>query len=265
MLKLLKTILFLLLLILIAIPAEAQRWKILRYEASFGIGTCNIFGDIGGSATRSNLYGLKDIKLTTSRPSLVLGVRYKLEENMALKLNLNFCMGGGSDAGSIHATEQRAYTFTSLLFEQSMQYEYYIIHEDAVKKSAAVFNRRGMMNNYSKISVYGFAGLGGLYYMPSLKGTTPTPSMETRLGSGYTLTVPFGIGAKLVYSDHWSFNAELGYHYTLSDGLDGLTSVGSHANDIYWLLQVSAIYRIRTSRNGLPEFMENWFQRKLGR
>jgi hypothetical protein len=257
--KLLKPLLFFLLIGLLSFPSEAQRWKILRYEASFGIGTCNIFGDIGGSATANNLYGLKDLTFNSTRPSLIFGARYKLMENQSLKLNINFCMGGGSDVGSKHFTEGRDYSFTSYLSEQSLQYEYYFIHEDAIKRSTAVYNHRGMMNNYSRISAYGFAGLGGLFYVPSLKGTSPTPELETRLGTGYTLTIPVGIGAKLVYSDHWSFNAELGYRYTLSDGLDGLTSKYSHSNDIYWIASVSACYRIKTARNGLPDFMARWF------
>ena len=263
MLKLLKSILFLLLLMLIAVPAEAQRWKILRYEASFGIGTCNIFGDIGGSATRNNLYGLKDITFSSTRPSLIFGARYKLQENMALKFNINFCMGGGTDAGSVNA--ERNYTYISFLSEQSLQYEFYFLTEDKIKRSGATYNRRGMVNNYSRIGFYGFAGLGGLFYTAKVTGTQPFPGIDTRLGPGYTLTLPVGLGLKYVYSDHWSFNAELGYHYTLSDGLDGLTSKYSKANDIYWMATVTACYRIKTNRNGYPEFLSRWFLPRPGR
>src|SRR5664279_1037367 len=124
--KLLKPFLFFLLILVIAFPSEAQRWKILRFEASIGLGSCNIFGDIGGSPTQANLFGLKDIQFSSSRPSLITAVRYKLDENMALKFNLNLCMGGGSDANSVHAEALRTYTFTSFLSEQSLQFEYYI-------------------------------------------------------------------------------------------------------------------------------------------
>jgi hypothetical protein len=262
---LLKPLLFFLFAALLVFPAEAQRWKILRFEGSIGLGSCNIFGDIGGSATQANLFGLKDIQFSTSRPSLVLGARYKLDENMALKLNINLCLGGGTDAKSIHAENGRTYSFTSFLAEQSLQYEYYIISEDKIRHSNALFTHSGMINNYSRISFYGFAGLGGLFYSAKITGTSPTPDLETKLGPGYTLAIPAGLGLKFVYSDHWSFNAEIGYRYSLSDGLDGLTTKYSKANDIYWITSVTACYRIKTNRDGYPDFLYRWFLPKPNR
>ncbi len=263
--KLLKPFLISLLLIAFALPSEAQRWKILRFEGSIGLGSCNIFGDIGGSATQENLFGLKDIRFSTTRPSLISSLRYKLDANMALKFNLNFCMGGGSDVNSIHAELGRTYKFTSFLSEQSLQFEYYLLSEDKVRKSNALYTRSGMMNNYSKIGVYLFGGVGGLFYTGKVTGTSPTPEADIMTKPGYTLTVPAGIGAKLVWSDRWSFNAELGYRYTLSDGLDGLTTQYSHFTDIYWMTTVTACYRIKTNRNGYPDFLYKWFLPKPGR
>jgi len=256
--------LIVLLVISFTLNLSAQKWKILRFEAALGVGSCNIFGDIGGSPTNSNLFGLKDISFSTSRPSLVFGFRYKLVENMALKFNLNFCMGGGSDKSSpVAETKARGYTFTSILSEQSLQYEFYIIPEDKIHHSSAGYSRSGMMNNYSMISAYLFGGLGGAFYTAKVGGTPLLDGsgqpVDIRTPSGYTLVIPAGIGAKMVWSDRWSFNAEMGYRYTISDGLDGLTSKFSKANDIYWMTTITACYRIKTNRNGYPDFLYRWF------
>jgi hypothetical protein len=260
-----KPFLVIFLVIFVLSPSYSQRWKILRFEASVGLGSCNIFGDIGGSATEANLFGLKDIRINSSRPSIIGGIRYKLDENMAVKFNLNFCMGGGTDAGSKHAEELRNYKFISFLSEQSLQFEYYLLSEDKIRRSNALYTRSGMMNNYSKLGVYLFGGIGGAFYAAKVSGTSPTPYLETLAKPGYTLAAPIGVGAKLVWSDRWSFNAELGYRYTLSDGLDGLTSKFSKANDIYWMTTITACYRIKTNRNGYPDFLYRWFLPKPGR
>ena len=235
----------------------SQRWKLLRYEVMGGVGSANVFGDIGGAATQSNLFGLKDLRIQYTRPSFSVGIRYKLQENMALKLNLIYGFAAESDKSSVNDTRRLSYT--TRLFEQSLQYEYYFLKEDRRKHSAASYSRRGMINNYSRVAMYGFAGLGGLAYTPKLHVEGFAPPPQNILGPGYTLVFPVGIGAKYIYSDRFAFNAELGGRMSLSDGLDGYTSISSKANDIYYFLSISIAYRLKTGRNGLPKFMENWF------
>src|SRR4030042_7100504 len=96
----LRNILILILLLSFSVSeGYSQKWKLRRYEAIVGIGTAHYFGDIGGSADKNNLFGIKDIELFNTRPSAYLGIRYKLRHNMAVKANFIFGFLKGSDEG----------------------------------------------------------------------------------------------------------------------------------------------------------------------
>ena len=76
----------------ISLSSFGQKWKMTRYEAIFGIGAANYFGDIGGSPADGNMLGLRDLTLGDTRPSFYLGARYKILENLSVKFNCNwFC------------------------------------------------------------------------------------------------------------------------------------------------------------------------------
>lgn len=240
----------LLLLLCLPLTADAQKWKLRRYEALFGVGTSNYFGDIGGSADADNLWGIKDIKIRSTRPSFYLGARYKIRANVAVKMNLMYGFIAGDDEGSKNT--DRGFKFYSHIFEPSFQAEYSIISEEQRRRSGAMFNKRGMMNNYSQFNVYLYAGIGGLFYSPveneALKsGVYYEPGYKK-----YGISFPAGIGAKYVISQSWSIGAEFGVRWTTTDYLDAYTSRYSTANDLYYFTHVHGIYRIRTDRSGYP-------------
>ncbi|MFP4059811.1 MAG: DUF6089 family protein [bacterium] len=263
-----KKSIFLTLLMIFTVTATfSQRWKLRRYEASFGIGSTNIFGDVGGTADENNLYGLKDIRFGETRPSVHAGLRYKITQLMAVNLNINYGYGIGNDEGS--RNNDRGYTFRTSIFEPSVQYEYYIIPEEKRTKSAAIFNRRGMINNYSKIGLYAFAGAGGAIFNPELEGAEARSAEETSGYSTFTIAFPIGLGLKYTIDDRWFVGFELGGRYTLTDWLDGFnpTVEANTARDIYYFSSVSAVYRIKTDRTGVPLFLRkiNLNRKRIGK
>lgn len=251
-----KLILLFLVLMIIPVSSFAQKWKLRRYEANFSIGTSHFYGDIGGTADLNNAAGFKDIQLQFTRPSLGFGARYKLAGDMAVKLNLIYGFIAGNDDGS--RNDGRNYSFTSTIFEPSFQFEYYIIPESRSISSAALFNRRGMVNNYSKIYVYAFGGIGGVIGNPKLKdgaGNDITPENMGKVG----LAFPIGAGLKYTIDSKWSIGLELGRRFTTTDYLDGKYTyesggqiLDSKHNDLYDFGMLSAIYKIQTNRRGLP-------------
>ena len=118
-----------LLVLLILLPAvsHAQRWKLRRYEAMFGVGTSNFFGDIGGTSDKNNLFGFKDIQVQYTRPVFDVALRYKLSGEMAVKFSMIYGMIAGNDINS--RNDQRNFAFRSTIFEPSLQFEYYILPE----------------------------------------------------------------------------------------------------------------------------------------
>ena len=235
-------------LLLFPIIANAQSWKLKRYEASLGIGSVNFFGDIGGTEDISNALGFKDIQLQFTRPIISFGARYKITDNTSVKMNLSYGLMSGNDNGS--RNDLRNFAFTSTIFEPSFQFEYYILSEAKRKSSMALFNHRGMINNFSNLYLYLFSGVGGAIF-------NPKPSEEFVLYfkdnfSKFGIVVPVGIGLKIPFSSDWSLGFEFGRRFTTTDYIDGYTSKFSKHNDTYYFGVFSAIYKIRSNRNGLP-------------
>ena len=239
-------------LLIVCIPqnSEAQKWKLRRYEGMVGAGFCNYFGDIGGASTDNNWLGIKDLSIKHTRPSFYLGARYKIQPNIAVKMNLMYGFLAGHDEGGKNAN--RGYSFNTSLFEPGLQGEYSLISEEQRRRTTAMFNKRGMMNNYSQINVYLYAGIGGVFFNPR-----PNEALENSVNydpnhSRFGLVFPAGIGVKYVISDSWSLGAEFGVRLTTTDYLDAYTSVFSNRNDLYYFGQIHGIYRIKTSREGYP-------------
>ena len=226
----------------------AQKWKLRRYEAVAGIGTAHYFGDIGGAANEHNLFGIRDIELFNTRPSFYLGARYKIRNNMAIKVNFIFGFLKGDDEGS--KNNDRNLAFTSKIFEPSAQFEYSIISEEQKYRTSAMFNKRGMINNYSHYNIYAFAGIGSVFgWVAPLKELENFYEPKTEFG----LAFPIGLGLKYVMSSNLSIGFEFGGRLTTTDLLDGYHSEKfSHASDVYYFAVFNAIYRIKTSRRGFP-------------
>ena len=243
-------IFFLIALIVIPLSSSAQRWKLRRYEGSFGLATTNFFGDLGGTADDENLAGFKDVQLNYTRPSLVTGVTFRLREDLNLKMNMIFGFIAGDDIDS--RNDGRNFAFTSTIFEPSFQFEYYLISETSRITSSALFNKRGMVNNYSNIYIYAFGGFGGVYSNPK-----PQKDFINRFEDNFSkfgIAFPVGLGLKYTIDSNWSLGFEFGRRFTLTDYMDGYTSPFSKHNDTYYIGAFSAIYKLRTDRNGLPVF-----------
>ena len=242
------------LLMIFSLPSGmyAQKWKLRRYEGVFGVGFNSYFGDIGGSASTENLFGIKDISIKSTRPSFYLGARYKIRENVSVKMNFNYGFISGNDEGS--KNNDRGFQFSSQIFEPSIQAEYSIISEEQRARSNALFNKRGMINNFSQINLYLYAGIGAVKHI-----TKPNDAMMASVNydpdhSTFGIVFPIGLGLKYVLNQSWSVGAEFGVRWTFTDMLDAYTSQWSKANDLYYLGVINGIYRIKTSREGYPIF-----------
>jgi hypothetical protein len=239
------------LLLISCISGFSQKWKLTRYEAMAGIGTANYFGSIGGSSGTNNWFGLKDIDILGTRPSFYGAARYKIQQDQALKFNLVFGWLSASDKGS--KNQARGYSFNTYFSEQSIQLEYSFLKEDSRRTSYALFNRRGMMNNYSKFGGYFFGGVGGIFYKPVFNGTKYADGDVINTSAGYALIIPAGIGFKMIYNNYYALGIEFGGRYTFSKYLDGFNNVlYSKAKDLYYFGDIHIIYRIKTSRKGFP-------------
>ena len=234
---------------LLSTSAFGQRWKYYRHEVSFGAGSANYFGDIGGSPDASKLLGLKDYRISETRFNAHVGWTYFYTKDFAVRGNLGYAILTASDAKS--KLEYRGLSFNSNIIEFSGQAEYFILSEYKRRHAAAVFNRRGMVNATAKYGVYTFAGLGGVYMMPKVSG----PVSGGHITNGYSpvnMVFPVGIGARLSLAKRWSIGYEIGARFSTSDYIDGFHTIWSKSPDVYWFTTFYGIYKIKTDRYGYP-------------
>jgi len=240
--------------VLMVEPSMAQRWKMRRYEVGAGIGVTQVFGDIGGTLDQKNWFGLKDIKIDETRLAFPVNVRYRLLPLYSLKINGTLAFGHGDDADS---RNNRGRAYRTMLAEFSAQGEYYFLAEERRYKSAAMFNKRGMVNNYMSFAGYGFVGLGGVYSRATVtyNGYDPGPYDRVK-NNNIGVIMPFGIGFKYIISDRLLINAELGYRYSFTDYIEGFSQIqDSKHKDVYYFLQVGVGYKINTNSRGIPKFL----------
>jgi OmpA-OmpF porin, OOP family len=244
----------------IVISAYTQQWKLKRMEGIFGVGTANVYSDLGGAPNAANLLFIKDITFRTTRPSAYAGVRYRIDPRTTAKVSLIYGYSKTEDySGS--RNENRGFSSITQLVEFAANYEYYFLPEQRRMRSAAIFNRRGMVNDYLSFAAYVFIGIGSTFYWPHLELSEKRPGDHYKNNMGVTASLPIGIGFKYIISDKWIFGYEIGYRQTISDYLDGFKSPSSKRPDVYWISTFNLSYRIATSRRGLPMFMDKRWKR----
>jgi hypothetical protein len=251
---LIYSVLVLVLASLVLEPAFGQRWKLRRYEIGGGLGMTQVFGDIGGTINQRNWFGLRDIKLDETSMVFPIYVRYKIDPVYSVKTNLALGFGHGDD---IDSRNNRGRSYKTMLTELSVQGEYYIVPEEKRYKSAAMFNRRGMINNYMSFGVYTFVGIGATYSRASVNFTQEQYPFDKIVPNSIGVVFPFGLGIKYILDDQWQVGSELGYRYSLNDFIDGYTQeLASKHNDVYYFLSLSLCYKLETSRRGIPGFLD---------
>jgi hypothetical protein len=265
---------FFLVLFIAALSLNAQSWKLMRWEFMVGTGTAHIFGDFTGipSVNNENMFGLKDIVWEDTRPSMVFAMRYKISNRFSARMNLMY--GRGTADGRTNEYNPRDAVAKVNLIELSPQIEYYFIREEKKARSAAIFNRRGMLNNYSTFTAYLFTGVGGLLYNPTeIEGFFVDRRAYNSRQRGYPLEVhekqflftgviPAGIGAKYILDSRIVLGVEIGGRLTFSDKVDGFKPdqtrlvdevyPNGSAKDFYYFTSINLSYKLRTNQNGWP-------------
>ncbi len=243
-----RYVIILIVSLLFLIPdSYSQIWKLRRYEMEGGFGMTNYFGDIGGYSNGDNVLGLKDLSAKSISGIFNIGMRYKMLEKTWLKFNLGFGSLRGSDQGGTN--DERGIKFNTFLFEPSLRLEQAII-SGKDERSYLMMKGRGISSFRNSFSLYLFGGIGGALVSPK-----PKEDPYDRMTNGKSAIIfPLGVGMKLALDPNWSVGADMGWRFSTSDYLDGFSSQYSDHNDVYFLLNVSLIWKLRTSRRNLPVF-----------
>jgi hypothetical protein len=245
-----RSLLTILLFCFIISLADGQIWKLKRWEAVVGLGPSFFFGDVGGYSKTKNILGLRDITYKQTRFDLNVNLKYRITQDINLRLSFT--------SGFLHATdirgsnENRGFESSTLIIEPAFIGEYYFIKNKA--EDSYLFTKgqnTGFIGLVKSLDFYAFTGIGGLGY--SIKGNSRLENFGINSG-GFTAVIPVGIGATLIYSPNYNFGVELSGRYSFSDNLDGYTSQYSSSNDVYYFLNFTVTYKLKTGANGWPSF-----------
>ncbi len=247
-----KKLVIYILFVLFVLPysADAQRWKRNRYEILAGLGTVNVFGDLGGGSEPAKHHTL-DIDMKGTRVAAFVGGRYKIKELLAVKASLIFAYANASDKYTTNfARANRGVTTNTFFIEPSAQLEYSLIKERYGRRYTFSNIRRF---NISHVNTYVFLGVGGLFYFPKKEVL-----VDRGIGKAKNIAVafPMGVGFKYAINRVYTFGIEIGHRYTTTDYIDGHNDAhkANTANDSYLFVLFSISKRLRTSRRGLPKF-----------
>jgi hypothetical protein len=236
---------------LIQVSFGQDLWRRQRYEAIAGIGTTQFFGDVGGFSRGKNILGFKDISFSQTRFNFSLGLKYRVLEDLNLRINMAY--------GMLHATDShgsnvgRGYEAATSILEPSLMAEYYFIKSSLGNSYLFSSGKGGYNKNLaSALEFYVFLGIGGVSFNVDKNAKLEALGMQSE---GFSPVIPVGVGATLILKPQYNLGLELGGRYAFSDYLDGFTSQHSSSNDVYYFLNVTFTYKIRTNDNGLPSFL----------
>jgi Domain of unknown function (DUF6089) len=245
-----RSFLTVLLLCFIVLFADAQIWKMKRYEVVVGLGPSFFFGDVGGYSNTKNILGIRDITFRQIRFDLNVNLKYRITQTFDIRLSLA--------SGLLHATdirgsnENRGYEASMQIFEPALICEYYFIKNKAENSWLFIKGQKtGLIGLIRSLDFYAFTGIGGLSY--SIKGNSKLENFGINHG-GFTAVIPVGLGSTLIYTPNFNFGVELTGRYSFSDNLDGYTSQYSSSNDVYYFFNFTIIYKLKTGAKGWPSF-----------
>jgi len=222
----------------------------------FGIGPSFSFPDIGGYTQGDNILGFKDLSYRQTRFDINGSLKYRISRTANLRLSLTYAMLHATDLRG--SNEGREYESVTNLFEPAVMVEYYFI-KNKYESSYLFLKGKSLWGMLSSLDFYAFTGLGGASYFVDMndalvsRGVTEPGSTDDR---GFSLVVPGGVGATLIFNPNLNFGLEFGGRWSSSDYLDGFSPniIPNKAKDKYYFLNFTVTYKLKTTAKGWPSF-----------
>jgi hypothetical protein len=235
---------------IVSISNSQMIWTLRRWEATAAIGPSFFFGDVGGYSQTKNILGLRDITFKQIRFNLNANIKYRINQYVNARFSLTSGILRATDIRG--SNENRGYQATTYIIEPALIGEYYFIKNKA--ENSYLFtkgNKPDLIGLVKSLDFYVFAGIGGCGYTITENAALEKRGFKT---GGFTAVIPVGLGSTLIYSPNFNFGVELSYRYSFSDNLDGYTSQYSRSNDVYYFLNFTITYKLKTGAKGLPSF-----------
>lgn len=200
------------LLVAVTVVAEAQSFYSLRRDrsliATVGLNSSTYYGDLKD-----------DSDIIDAKPSLSLGLMTGVTRNIYVRGEFSWVTLSGRDEESSDGGK----TVRNLSFTSS-NYEFNI---------SGIFNlipHRGRFYQRPNYNLYGFTGLGGVYFNPKAMLNGQSYALQPLQTEGvkyskFAFVIPFGIGVKAKLTPFVNLGIEAGWRKTFTDYIDDVSTV----------------------------------------
>ncbi len=208
-------------------------WRKIRHEVSFGAGSTNFLGELGGSSTVGSHF-VKDFDLTSSRWVIQAGYGYKLAEQWAVKGNVLFGRLYGNDvlAGEANRNARNLH-FRAPFVDVAATIDFSIIKE----RYGHRYDLRRIKGKRNLPNLYIYTGVAGTWFNPKAQftdgewyslqplgtegqGIVPTREKYSRI----CFSVPVGLGLNYIIDRNFGIGFEYGVRFAFSDYLDDVSN-----------------------------------------
>jgi hypothetical protein len=199
-------------LVLISSFAEAQSFYATKRERSLiltgGLGVSTYFGDLANRTPISN-----------TNPNINAGLQYYFNNRISSRVELTwFTIAGDDKQATGGGRNVRNLSFESSCFELSAVGE------------VNLFSHGDRYYRRPNINVYGFAGIGVLYFNPKTSYLSSNIALQPLKTEGVsyslvTLVVPYGLGVRFKATPQFNIAIEAGFRKAFTDYLDDVSTV----------------------------------------
>jgi hypothetical protein len=224
-------------LVLFTELVSAQSFYAIRRERSLilvgGLGTSTYFGELANEGDYID-----------AKPTISAGLQYYFTNRISVRSELIWFQLNGDDSKADESDRiVRNLSFTSNCLE---------------------FNTVGLLQlgphgqrfyQRPKLNVYGFAGIGLLYFNPKTEYQGEKVALQPLQTEGVEYSrvvpvIPYGLGAKLMLSPFMNISLEAGYRKVFTDYLDDVSTVHKDPNS--FSDPIAAALADRRPEIGLP-------------
>ena len=200
------------LLVAVTFVAEAQSFYAIRRDRSLialvGLNSSTYYGDLKD-----------DTDILDVKPSLSLGLMTAVTNRISVRGEFSWITLSGSDADSKDEGKiTRNLSFASSNYELSVSGIVNLIPHYG-----------GRFYQRANYNVYGFLGVGGLYFNPKATLDGKKYALQPLQTEGFdysrfTLVIPYGLGGKIKLTPFINLALEIGWRKTFTDYIDDIST-----------------------------------------
>lgn len=200
-------------LVLVTELVSAQSFYAIRRERSLilvgGLGTSTYFGELAN-----------DGDYIDAKPTVSAGLQYYFTNRISVRSELTWFQLSGDDADADPESDRRDRNLSFI----SNNFEFNAVGIIQLGPHGQRFYQR------PKLNVYGFAGIGLLYFNPKTEYQGEKVALQPLQTEGVEYSrvipvIPYGLGAKLMLSPFMNISLEAGYRKVFTDYLDDVSTV----------------------------------------